>query len=185
MPIEQVIFSYGAIGVFVGTFFEGEAIVILAAFAAHQGYLPLWEVIAAAFAGACLGDQFYFYLGRHQGQAFLARRPTWKGRVDKATRLIDRFHVWIILAIRYVYGLRSVLCFAIGMSRISSWKFIVLNAIGVAIWAMLTSLAGYYVGRTMTVILADDKKYELAAAGLIIAAGCIVWGFRRYRQRRG
>jgi membrane protein DedA with SNARE-associated domain len=71
------------------------------------------------------------------------------------------------------------------MSRISSWKFIVLNAIGVAIWAMLTSLAGYYVGRTMTVILADAKKYELAAAGLIMAAGCIVWGFRRYRQRRG
>jgi hypothetical protein len=30
MPIEQIIFSYGAIGVFVGTFFEGEAIVILA-----------------------------------------------------------------------------------------------------------------------------------------------------------
>jgi membrane protein DedA with SNARE-associated domain len=116
MPIEQIITSYGAIGVFVGTFFEGEAIVIL--------------------------------------------------------------------AIRYVYGLRAVLCFAIGMSRISSWKFIVLNAIGVAIWAMLTSLGGYYVGRTMAVILADAKKYELAAAGLIIAAGWSVWAVRRFRQRR-
>jgi membrane protein DedA with SNARE-associated domain len=183
MPIEQIITSYGAIGVFVGTFFEGEAIVILAAFAAHQGYLPLWEVIAAAFAGACLGDQFYFYLGRHQGLAFLARRPAWKGSVDKATRLIDRFHVWIILAIRYLYGLRSVLCFTIGMSRISSWTFIVLNAVGVAIWAVLTSLGGYYLGRTMEVILSDAKKYELAAAGLIILAGGIVWGVRRYRQR--
>jgi len=183
MPIEQLLASYGAIGVFIGTFFEGETIVILAAFAAHQGYLTLWEVIAAAFAGACLGDQFYFYLGRHQGQAFLARKPAWKGRVQKATRLFERFHVWIILAIRYLYGLRTVLCFTIGMSPLSSWKFMVLNAVGVAIWAVLTSLGGYYFGRAMEAILDNAKKYELAAAGLILAAGCIAWGLRRYRQR--
>ena len=40
MPIEQFISSYGAIGILVGTFFEGEAIVILAAFAAHQRQRP-------------------------------------------------------------------------------------------------------------------------------------------------
>jgi membrane protein DedA with SNARE-associated domain len=184
MPIEQLLTSYGAIAVFVGTFFEGETIVILVAFAAHQGYLPLWEVIAAAFAGAYLGDQFYFYLGRHKGQDFLARKPAWMGHVQKATRLLERFHVWIILAIRYLYGLRMVLCFTIGMSPVSRWQFVVLDALGVAIWAVLTSLAGYYVGRAMEVILDDAKKYELAAAGLIIAAGCIVWGLHRYRQHR-
>jgi membrane protein DedA with SNARE-associated domain len=183
MPIEQLINSYGAIGVFVGTFFEGEAIVILAAFAAHQGYLPLWEVIAAAFAGAWLGDQFYFYLGRHQGQAFLARKPAWKGRVEKATQLLERFHIWIILGIRYLYGLRTVLCFTIGMSRVSSWTFTVLNAVGVAIWAALTSLGGYYLGRTMQVILVDVKKYELATATVIIAAALAAWVIRWYRRR--
>mgnify|MGYP000211826566 CR=1 FL=1 len=40
-----------------------------------------------------------------------------------ATRLLERFHLWIIPLIRYLYGLRSVLCFTIGMSRVSSTTF--------------------------------------------------------------
>ena len=133
MTLEQVIETYGALGVLVGTFFEGEAVVILAAFAAHQGYLPLWQVMLAAFVGACMGDQFYFYLGRHHGQGLLSRRPAWQNRVEKATRLVERFQAWIIPAIRYLYGLRSMLCFTIGMSRVSGWTFSFLNAAGVAV----------------------------------------------------
>ena len=183
MPIEQIITSYGAIGVFVGTFFEGEAIVILAAFAAHQGYLPLWEVIAAAFTGACLGDQFYFYLGRHQGMAFLARRPAWKGRVDKATPA-DRpvsclDHPGHSLFVRTALGAvlydRDEPYIELDVYRSECRRG---GHLGGA-----DQPRGYYLGRTMEVVLADAKKYELAAAGLIILAGGIVWGVRRYRQR--
>ncbi len=182
MTIEQLIETYGALGVFVGTFFEGEAIVILAAFAAHQGYLPLWHVGLAAFAGACLGDQLYFYLGRRQGREFLERRPTWKGRVERATRLLERFHVWIIPLIRYLYGLRSVLCFTIGMSRVSSATFAVLNAAGVAVWTVLTCLGGYYLGRAMQALMDDAKKYEFAVAAVIVAASLATWAVR-WRRR--
>jgi membrane protein DedA with SNARE-associated domain len=184
MTIEHIVETYGALGVFIGTFFEGEAIVVLAAFAAHQGYLPLWQVVLAAFAGACLGDQFYFYLGRYHGRDLLARRPAWENRVQKATHLVERFHVWIIPAIRFFYGLRTVLCLAIGMSRVSGWTFAILNTAGVAVWALLTSLGGYYLGRVMQIILADAKKYELATAAVIAAAGVAVWGYRRYRRWR-
>jgi membrane protein DedA with SNARE-associated domain len=184
MTIEHIIETYGALAVFVGTFFEGEAIAILAAFAAHQGYLPLWHVMLAAFAGGCLGDQFYFYLGRSQGQAFLARRPAWQNRARRATRLLERFHVWIIPFIRYLYGLRSVLCFTIGMSRVSGWTFAALNAAGVAVWAMLICLGGFYLGRALQAILADVKKYELATAALIAALGIAAWGIQRYRRRQ-
>jgi membrane protein DedA with SNARE-associated domain len=184
MTIEHIVETYGALGVFIGTFFEGEAIVVLAAFAAHQGYLPLWQVMLAAFAGACLGDQFYFYLGRYHGRAFLARRPSWQNRVQKATDLVERFHVWIILAIRFLYGLRTVLCLTLGMSRVPGWVFAVLNTAGVAFWTLLTCFGGYYLGRTMQVILADTKKYELAIAAVIAAVGAAVWGFRRYRRWR-
>jgi membrane protein DedA with SNARE-associated domain len=184
MTVEHLIETYGVLGVFVGTFFEGETVVILAAFAAHQGYLPLWHVGLAAFAGACLGDQMYFYLGRWQGRTFLARRPAWQGRVAKATRLLERFHVWIIPLIRYLYGLRSVLCFTIGMSRVSSATFAVLNAAGVAVWAVLTCLGGYYLGRAMQAVMDDAKKYELAVAGVIITVGLAPWVIRRPWRRK-
>ena len=184
MSIEMLVQSYGYLAVFLGTLLEGEAIVILAAFAAHQGYIALPEVILAAFAGGCLGDEFYFFLGRYQGRAFLRRRPAWKGRVEAADRLVDRYHVWIILVIRYLYGLRSVLCFTLGLSSVSSWTFALLNAVGVAVWAVLMGLGGYYFGYALEVLLKDAKKYELAAAAVIVAVSLIIWAVRRYRQKK-
>jgi membrane protein DedA with SNARE-associated domain len=184
MTPQQVIETYGALGVLVGSFFEGEAIVILAAFAAHQGYLQLWQVVLAAFVGACFGDQFYFYLGRYYGKAFLARRPAWQSRVGKATQLVERFHLWIIPAIRYFYGLRSVLCLTLGISRVSGWTFAILNAAGVAVWSALMCLGGYYLGRAMQVIVKDFKQYELATAAVIVTVGLAAWGIRRYRQSK-
>jgi membrane protein DedA with SNARE-associated domain len=180
MTIEHIIETYGAVAVFVGTIFEGETIVILAALAAYRGYLPLWQVMLAAFAGACLADQCYFLLGRWQGKALLSRRPAWQRRSEKATRLIERFHVWIIPAIRYLYGMRTVLCVVIGMSRVSGWTFAALNASGVAVWTMLTCFGGYYMGRGMQVM----RKYEIAGVALIAMVGLGAWAFKRYRRLR-
>jgi membrane protein DedA with SNARE-associated domain len=49
-------------------FFEGETILILAGLAAHQGYLSLPEVIAAACLGSFCGEQLFF-LFRPQTQS--------------------------------------------------------------------------------------------------------------------
>jgi membrane protein DedA with SNARE-associated domain len=180
MTIKHLIETYGVLAVFVGTIFEGETIVILAALAANQGYLPLWQVVLAAFAGACSADQFYFFLGRWQGRSLISKRPAWQKRSEKATRLIERFHVWIIPAIRYLYGMRSVLCILIGMSRVSGWTFAILNTAGVAVWTILTCFGGYYMGRAMKVI----RKYEMAVVVLLAVVGLATLIFKHYRRRR-
>jgi len=59
-----------------------------------------------------------------------------------------------------------------------------LNVFGVGVWAIATSFGGYYLGRAMEVILADAKKYELAAATVIIAAALATWVIRWYRRRQ-
>jgi len=70
------------------------------------------------------------------------------------------------------------------MSRISGWTFAVLNSAGVAVWAILMSFGGLYMGRAMQDLLADAKKYELATAALIAALGFATWGIRRHRRRQ-
>ena len=49
--------------VILGTFLEGETILVLAGLAAHQGYLSLSGIILAAFAGSLCGDQLFFFWG--------------------------------------------------------------------------------------------------------------------------
>ena len=67
--VEYPLYSY--LIIFVWTFVEGETIVLFAAFMAAQGLLdPLLLLVVAGF-GSYLGDQCYFWLGRHYGVRLL------------------------------------------------------------------------------------------------------------------
>ena len=92
MSLAELFATYGYYAVFLGTFIEGETVLLLGGIAAHRGYLDLPTVIAVAFAGGWLGDQFYFFLGRRYGQAILMRFPALQIQAQKAQRLTQRYH---------------------------------------------------------------------------------------------
>jgi len=90
--LSEMIAKYGYLAVFVGTFFEGETILVLGGFAAHRGYLELPYVMLAAFVGTVLGDQLYYFIGRRWGVRLLEKRPRWRERSAKAiARAIDAY----------------------------------------------------------------------------------------------
>jgi membrane protein DedA with SNARE-associated domain len=58
-----------------GSLAEGETTVVLAGYAAHQGYAPLSAVIALTAVVNFLLDLGWFWLGRWHGPQLLARFP--------------------------------------------------------------------------------------------------------------
>jgi len=183
--MEHLVHTYGYLAILAGTFLEGETILILGGFSAHLGYLNLGGVILAAFVGTLCGDQFCFYLGRRHGRATLARFPAWKAKSRRARRLLERHRVPVILTFRFLYGLRSVIPFAIGLSRIPASEFLILNALAAAVWAVAVGAGGYLFGHGVEYVLADVKRYETAAMLLVCTAGIAVWcGYFLWRRRR-
>ena len=89
---------------------------ILAGVAAHLGYLSLDWVIVCGFCGTFFGDQLYFFLGRRHGKSMLARHPSWQAPADRVFDKIERQQNLLILSFRFLYGIRTVTPFAIGMS---------------------------------------------------------------------
>lgn len=170
--LPQLVSDYGYLAVFIGTLLEGEAILMLAAYAAHQGYLALPLVIAIAFVGATLGDQIFFLLGRRFGKGLLARFPSLRARAERVDRLLLRFHGGVIIGIRFAYGLRIAGPIAIGMSTLPAWRFFLFNAIGALIWAPLIAGVGYLFGHTLKWLLVDLKQYE--TIGFVILIGVLI-----------
>ena len=183
--MESTIETYGYLGILIGTFLEGETILVMGGFAAHQGYLHLSWVIAAAFVGTLCGDQLYFYLGRRHSQALLARRPLWQAKVSRAQVLVERYQYPLLLGFRFLYGLRTVIPFVIGMSRIPTGIFVVLNILGAFVWAVLIGSSGYLFGHAVEAVISDIKHYEIAVFGLIATFGGLLWvlHFRRPTRR--
>jgi membrane protein DedA with SNARE-associated domain len=183
--LSDLIDSYGYWAVFGWTFIEGESLLALAGLAAQQGWLDFRWVIAAAIAGSFLGDQIWFFLGRLQGPKLLARYPQYVPRVARAHALLERYQTPLILSVRFLYGLRAVLPFVIGMSRISTLRFQLLNFAGAVLWSATIASAGYLFGNAVELVLGDFHKYEkyvLAAVALVFLI--VWWVSRRLPARR-
>jgi len=185
--MELWIQQFGYLAVLVGTFLEGETILVLAGFAAHRGYLNLSGVIIAAFIGTLFGDQLFFYLGWKHSDYLLKRRPHWQPRLERTQRLIRNYQISIMLGFRFLYGLRTITPFALGMSKVPLRLFIPLNLAGALIWAISFGTAGYLFGQTLEIFLSDIKRYERWAFVGLIVIGLAVWSVylrRRKRQMR-
>lgn len=163
-------------------FLEGESFVILAGAAAYHGALNLPLLIASAWFGSFAGDQFYFLLGRRYGQRLLDRFPRWRGGVDQALRLLHDYHIGFILSFRFIYGVRNVASFAVGMSEVRWTRFVVLNFIAAGVWASAFAGTGFLLAKAFEAVLGDVAR----TFGLVMLAVFLIvaWAVLRMHRRR-
>jgi membrane protein DedA with SNARE-associated domain len=184
MSFETIISRFGYPALIVGMLLEGETVLVLGAFMAHRGYLNLPLVILLGCLVAFASDQFFFWMGRTQGSVFLENRPAWKPRVEKARLLLGRNTNLLFLGVRFMYGLRTILPFVIGMSSFDPRRFALLDFIGASLWALTFGLAGKFIGHMMGLIFEDVREHEPLIAMGIILTGVVIWSYRRYAHRK-
>src|SRR5512133_1857926 len=165
---------------FIGTFVEGEAILIMAGFLAFPGYLHVGGVILTAFAGSFLGDQFYFYLGRIQGKSLLRRFHFIARRFRDSLRLIGKYGAFVAFISRFTYGFRIILPIILGITHLSPRTFLLINLFSALVWAILFSLAGYLFGKSASLFLEDVGKYEHYLLLALIVLITTIWCFHLY-----
>lgn len=187
--IKHIIEQYGYIALFVGTFLEGETILLLAGFAAQspQFNLDLRLVMFFAFAGSLAGDQAAFFVGRHFGRRLVEKSEKWRARTERVHSMLKKYHEILILSFRFFYGLRNLTPFVLGTAEISVRKFFLLNAIGAAVWAATFALVGYLCGslleNVLTRVIDNVHHVELAILGVAALGIVVLWVVRTLRRR--
>jgi membrane protein DedA with SNARE-associated domain len=140
----------GYIALFVGSFLEGETVVFLAGVGAHHGYFSLPTVIGVVVAGAFIGDQVFYFIGRRYGNRLLARFPRLAAGAPRVQAMLRRWDVLAIILVRFAYGIRTAGPLVIGTCGISPWRVALFNFIGVVLWAPLVAGLGYFAGELVT-----------------------------------
>lgn len=186
--MDHLLTGHGAwpyLATFAWTFVEGETFVLFAAFAAAQGLISAPWLLLAACLGSFCGDQCYFWIGRAFGRRVLARRPKWQARVDRVLGTLRRYDAWFILTFRFIYGVRNIASFAIGLSGVGWSRFLVLNFVAALLWAASFVGAGYLSGRAMHQALgADARQFRVAVLAVLAALLLAALIVRRLRRRR-
>ena len=170
---------------FAWTFVEGETFVLVAGFAAAQGLLSAPLLLLAAWFGSFAGDQCYFWIGRRYGLRLLTQRPVWRDRVDAALGWVKRYDKWFVLSFRFIYGVRNFSSFALGISGIGWYRFLVLNLTAALLWAATFVGAGYLCGHALERVLGKiAERFSMVMLAAFAAAIIIAVVIHRLRRRR-
>lgn len=183
-PMKELIAEYGYWAIFVGTFFEGETILVLGGVAAKLGYLEIEWVIVAAFVGSTLGDQLWYFLGYRYGHWVLSRFKSWAGPMERAFRLLNKYDTTFILSFRFIYGVRTVSSVVIGMAKVPPQRFIPLNIIAAAIWAVVVAYLGFSLGHAFELFMEELHTYGEYILGGLIGVGALVWLWHTFRRKK-
>jgi membrane protein DedA with SNARE-associated domain len=158
--LETLLSKYGYLAIGIGTFLEGEIILILAAMLATQGQMRLEWVIVAAAIGAFLGDIVSYFIGSWKVDFLLERMPSVKKLYPRAQHFFKRFGIVSILVARFFYGLRvptGVIC---GMTKLNFSRFFSIALIGCTLWAVSWSILTHFVGQSLSHLFVEFQHYQ-------------------------
>lgn len=166
--------NYGYYAVFFAGLIEGETMLLLGAYAVHQGYLHMVPLIACGATAAFLSDQFYFQLGRRKGALVLERHPKLEKRFDKAVAFVSRHPIATVMLMRFAWGLRIVFPVTLGMTKMATALYVPLCAVAAVVWATAVAYLGVWVTGILKAIIGNLHHYELYFIALAALIGLVV-----------
>jgi membrane protein DedA with SNARE-associated domain len=167
-------FLFGIVcGESAGLWLPGETALIAAGVYASKGHMSIAAVIAVAAAGAIIGDNIGYWLGRELGYRLL-HRYNWTRRLGErllppAERFFDRHGGKAVFLARFFGGVRVTAAWLAGISHMPWSRFLFWNAAGGIAWAIGIGLLAYYGGRAVADTIARYGVYGgIAVAALIV-----------------
>ncbi|KAB1074607.1 DedA family protein [Methylobacterium planeticum] len=153
----------------------GETILVTAAvYAGATGELSLSGVIAAAVAGAVVGDSIAFWIGRSVGPRLLIRYGPRLGltpqKIKLGQYLFLRYGGMVVFFGRFVAVLRVLAALLAGANRMPWPKFLLFNAAGGLTWATAFGCAAYLLGARIHAVTGPAGLVVL-----VVAVGCLAW----------
>jgi membrane protein DedA with SNARE-associated domain len=183
-------YGYWAVFAFVamesmGVILPGEAILVGAAiYAGDSQNMRIDWIVAAAGAGAIIGDNIGFWLGRTFGARALEKYGVAVGldgrRLKLGQYLFMRWGGAVVFFGRFVALMRVLAAVLAGANKLEPLRFFFFNAAGGIIWASLFGFGGYYFGGAFHAIAGPIGWAVLAGA---VVGGGLLWSyFKRHEE---
>jgi membrane protein DedA with SNARE-associated domain len=160
------------------------ALVLAAAYAGATGHLNIAYVILAAIAGAVIGDNSGYLIGRFVGAKIFERYGALVGLTEKrlllGQYLFQRHGAKIVFFGRFIAVLRVFAAVLAGLNKYAWRSFLIWNAAGAAAWALIMGIGAYLFGDAM-----DRVSGPIGLIGLaLVVAGLIVFWFLMRREEK-
>ena len=164
----------------------GDVVVIFSAYLVGRGVLDWVPVYLCTCFGGVVGFWVMYTIGARYGSQIVQSRMRFasEDRLQKVALWLDRYGIWLILANRFLSGIRSVIALSAGVGRMG-WKVVFCGGlVSMGIWNGLLIYLGLLLGDNWKIaseLLSDYNRVVLSALALV-AAVALVRVFRRRKS---
>jgi membrane protein DedA with SNARE-associated domain len=191
--LDSLLATYGYLAVFVfvgvesiGIPVPGETMLVTAAiYAGTTGRLSIFWVIVASAAGAIVGDNIGYVIGRTGGYRLVKRYGRYirleQNRLRLGQYLFHKHGSKVVFFGRFISVLRIFAAFLAGVNHMHWRRFLIFNAAGGIVWSTLYGVAAYLLGQQL-LRLSGRVDLVLAIVGVAVIVAVIVF-LRRNEAR--
>lgn len=183
--IEELAQQYGYWAVFLGILLEnvgfpipGETVTLAGGFLAGSHQLNYWIVLADAIAGATIGGNIGYWVGRQGGWPLLVNvGRVFRVREEQLVSLKNQFSENAAKAVflgRFIALLRMFASPLAGIAQMPYLKFMLYNTLGAAVWASVMVTLSYFAGQVVPLEKLVEWASRFAIVMLLLAAAWIV-----------
>jgi len=168
--------TYGYVVLFLYSFGGGFIALMGAGVLSFTGHMDLKTAMAVAFVANFIGDMFLFYMGRYNKKQVMEYMHKHRRKLALSHILMKKHGSWVVFLQKYVYGIKTLIPLAIGITKYDLKKFTILNLIASALWALVIGIGSYMAGEALqgAYQVIADKPY-IAPIVLFSIVGLIWW----------
>ncbi len=167
----------------------GDTITAFGAFLVGSGRLDYLLVYLSTTSGSIVGFMCLYYIGRLvEREFFISKNYRFFSAesIISAERWFGKYGYFVVLANRFLPGIRSVISIVSGISELGALRVFLLATVSALVWNLIWIHAGYTLGSNWDVVREEAaalmQGYNVAAGALIL--GVVLFFLVRKRFRK-
>ena len=180
--MEEFIRDWGYIALFLYSFGGGFVGLAIASVLSYSGDLNIYVCIIIAAISNFIGGQFLFFLARKNKNYAKDMIKKYGRKIALAHLLMKKYGSFVIFVQKYIYGIKTLVPLAMGITKYSALKFTIFNAMAAILWACVIGYASFTAGEFI-LNLSEDFKY-VGLFTVVVIFLLITYTFKKIEKKQ-
>ena len=176
--------TYGYVALFLYSLGGGFVGLMAAGVLSYMGKLDLATSLAVAMVSNFLGDTLLFYMARYHKHDVLKYFQKHRRKLALSHMLMKKHGSWIIFMQKFVYGIKTLIPLAIGITKYDFKKFSVLNFFAALLWTLVVGIGSYLAGKPIMRVYEFIAERPYIAPVIIAVLAGLIWAYLSRATRK-